>query len=62
MCPPGTRGQGPNPPAGHAINDHADCNQASGCSSYHVVLAGSYIFEQEREMKHNDKCQKAIRG
>lgn len=53
--------EGRNPPAGHAINSRPDCNQASGCSSYHIELAGSYIFEQEREMKHSDICPKAIR-
>jgi len=41
----GTSGRGRNPPAGHAINGHPDCSQASESSGYHVELAGSYIFE-----------------
>jgi hypothetical protein len=56
----GTRERGRNPPAGHAINGHPDCNQASECSGYHVELAGSYIFEQEREMKHIDNSPRSM--
>ena len=55
-----TRGRGRNPPAAHAINDHPDCNQASGCSGYHVELAGSYISEQEREMKDSDNSSRSM--